>query len=51
MARVLRSELEEQEIEDVWAALRRMPILDVEIFIKGGYEIKLISKGDFLCLC
>jgi len=40
LARVLRCELEEQEIEDVWAALRRMPILDVEIFIKGNKSFK-----------
>ena len=33
LASVLRSELDEQEIEDVWAALRRMPVLDVKISV------------------
>ena len=35
LASVLRSELEEREVEDVWSALQRMPILDI-----------LISVGD-----
>ena len=40
LAKVLRAELDEQEIEDVWAALRRMPILDVQISIQGQEIMK-----------
>ena len=35
LAKVLRSELEEQEIEDVWSALMRMPVLSVDISVMG----------------
>lgn len=35
LASVLRAELDEQEIEDVWSALGRMPILDVGISVQG----------------
>lgn len=35
LASVLRAELDEQEIEDVWSALGRMPILDVGISVHG----------------
>ena len=41
LARVLRAELDEEEIEDVWAALRRMPILDVHLSVQG----KEVSKS------
>lgn len=40
LAKVLRAELDEQEIEDVWAALRRMPILDVQISVQGQEIMK-----------
>ena len=44
LASVLRAELDEQEIEDVWAALRRMPVLDVSMSVKGQQVEKSPKK-------
>ena len=35
LARILRPELEEQEIEEVWAAMERLPLLEVAVEVNG----------------
>lgn len=43
LARMMRQEFDEPEIEDVWAALQRMPVLQVDVEV-GGQRLELASS-------
>ena len=43
LARMMRQEFDEPEIEDVWSALQRMPVLQVEVEV-GGQRLDLASS-------
>ena len=47
LARLMRQEFDEPEIEDVWDALQRMPVLKVEVEV-GGQALDLASRQTWV---